>query len=240
MEYQKYIYWLETDPYEALKKGLVDTGLKVNEIKKAVCTPLARNIRIAAVLPGAWRNFDLCRRQMSWYEASCRSGQILVVSTDKINQNGIYPEVVIRKTNFRPSKLPGRDEKLKMIASDGYQKTKPAAWDDLASEPPGKHDKWMKVMGLRRITFEELFITHCANHSNFIEPAYYIPHEKGPVPYSIDKTKYICSACMELYNIIGAGFYKKLIVPCPGAVMYAGLPANQYLEVSRYEQKPAC
>ena len=63
-------------------------------------------------------------------------------------------------------------------------------------------------------SYEELFIKHCANHANFIEPEYYIKDEE-PIPYSIGKTTHICSACLEFFNIIGSKWKKKLVVPCP-------------------------
>ncbi|MEJ2522914.1 MAG: hypothetical protein P8080_08555, partial [Gammaproteobacteria bacterium] len=51
------------------------------------------------------------------------------------------------------------------------------------------------------------------------------------VPYSIGRTGEICSACLEFFNVIGGRFRNKLVVPCPGAVIYAGLPVNRYIEV---------
>lgn len=231
MDYQKYVYWLDPDEHLKLKKDLRDKGIREKEFKKAVCVPLARNVKAGSVLPETWGNFELCKRQLSWYRQSSHAGQILMVTDFKLDQSGIYPETIIRQSGFKPSKLPDRGKKLTMIASKEYQKAKPNVWDDIASEDPAKQDKWLKVMGLRGITFEELFITHCANHSNFIDPVYFVNGENGPVPYSIDKTKFICSACMEFYNIIGAGFRKKLVIPCPGAVIFGGLPVNRYLEV---------
>ena len=75
-------------------------------------------------------------------------------------------------------------------------------------------------MGLQGMTFEELFVGHCANHANFIEPAYQVLEEGRPVPYSLGKTRTVCSACLEFYNIIGSSFQKKYVVPCPGAVLF--------------------
>ena len=85
-------------------------------------------------------------------------------------------------------------------------------------------------MGIHGQSYEELFITHCANHANFIEPEYYLKDEE-PIPYSLGKTTHICSACLEFFNIIGSKWKKKLVVPCPGAVLFAGLAPNRYYEV---------
>ncbi len=66
----------------------------------------------------------------------------------------------------------------------------------------------------------------------------FIDSEEGPVPYSIGTTKQVCSACLEFFNIIGANFRKKLVVPCPGAVLYAGMSVNTYYEVKTISSDP--
>jgi hypothetical protein len=38
-------------------------------------------------------------------------------------------------------------------------------------------------------------------------------------------------------NIIGGSFRKKLVVPCPGAVLFAGLITNRYYEVTHWRPK---
>jgi hypothetical protein len=83
-------------------------------------------------------------------------------------------------------------------------------------------------MGIRGITYDELFIYHCANHANFLDPEFFIESIDGPIPYSIGSTKQVCSACLEFFNIIGEEFKKKFVIPCPGAVLFAGMVVNQY------------
>lgn len=120
---------------------------------------------------------------------------------------------------------------MALIRQESYQQARPDEWEDIHGEDPQLNEKWLRIMGVRGITYEELFVTHCANHANFLEPSYFIVQEDGPVPYSIDKTTHICSACLEFFNIIGSQFKKKLVVPCPGAVLFAGMAPNRYYEV---------
>ena len=237
MAYQKYIYWLEKEDFISLRKRLTEKGMPVTEAKKAVCVPLAKSVQIGFVPPDAWRKYELCKRQLSWYCGSSHAGQVLVVSSFELGDDGLRPEAIIRQSRFRAPSLPGREEKLQMIASPKYQQAKPPQWENIASEDPELHDKWLKIMGVRGVSYEEVFISHCANHANFIEPVYFMNNEEGMVPYSIAKTSYICSACLELYNIIGSDFRKKLVVPCPGGVLFAGLPVNRYLEVTTIKSK---
>lgn len=230
--YQKYVYWLEHRDFLALKSILDQKGIAMTEAKKAVCVPLARSVQMGFVAPDAWQKYELCKRQLSWYRSSSHAGQALVVSSFELDEDGLRPEAVIKQSRFRTSSLPGREEKLRMIESPKYQQAKPREWENIASEDPDLHDKWLKIMGVRGVSYEEVFISHCANHANFIEPVYFINNNEGIVPYSIAKTSHICSACLELYNIIGSDFRKKMVVPCPGAVLFAGLPVNRYLEVT--------
>lgn len=153
------------------------------------------------------------------------------MSSHKLDEYNLSPETIILDRKFRPPGLPDREEQLAMISRKSYQNAKPDKWDKIADDDPELHDKWLKIMGVRGITYEELFITHCANHANFIEPEYFVVEENGPVPFSIDRTSHICSACLEFFNIIGPGFKKKLVVPCPGAVLFAGMAPNRYYEV---------
>ena len=196
-----------------------------------MCVPLARRVDMGIVPPEAWKKTELCKRPLSWYWLSRRAGQYLAVSSRDLDAYGFETEIVLRSSPFRPKSLPGDDEKKALIARRSYLKAKPDIWDDLSSEDPLAQDRWLKIMGIRGIRYDELFLTHCANHANFIEPVYFLREKNEIIPYSIGGTKYICSACLEFFNVIGEEFRRKLVVPCPGAVLFSGLPVNRYIEV---------
>jgi len=195
--------------------------------------PLSKEVEIGFVPSDAWGKYSFCRRPSSWYKASPFAGRILVVSSFDLGDYHFTPETIIRDSDFQPSRLPDGEGKLKLIEQESYQKAKPAEWENIDAEGPELHNQWLRMMGLMGVSYEELFITHCANHANFIEPAYFIGEENEQVPYSIDKTSHICSACLEFFNIIGTPFRKKMVVRCPGAVLFAGMVANRYYEVIR-------
>ena len=79
MNFQKFIYWLEEGDFLSLKNALVKKGISMNEIRKAVCVPLSRNISIGFVPPDTWQKYELCKRQLSWYRISPHAGQALVM-----------------------------------------------------------------------------------------------------------------------------------------------------------------
>jgi hypothetical protein len=232
-QYQKFTYWLTETDFNFLKENLSPKGIDFFASKRAVCVPLSKEVEIGFVPSDAWGKYPFCRRPLSWYKASPFVGRILVVSSFDLKEYHFPPETIIRESDIQPSNLPDREGKIKLIEQESYQKSKPPEWENIDAEGPELHNQWLRMMGLREVSYEELFITHCANHANFIEPTYFIIEENEPVPYSIDKTSHICSACLEFFNIIGTQFRKKMVVPCPGAVLFAGMAANRYYEVLR-------
>ena len=214
-----------------MRSSLDRSGLEVTEAKKAVCLALSRRVVVGLVAPAAWDNYDLCRRQYSWYRQSPRRGQTLVVSSVPLPDVAPAPSALIQNSLFHPPRLPDREEQRALIQRASYRNSHPEEWENIGAADREEQVRWMKVMGLQGMTFEELFVGHCANHANFIEPAYQVPEEGRPVPYSLGKTRTVCSACLEFYNIIGSSFPKKYVVPCPGAVLFAGMVPNHYYEV---------
>ena len=229
----KYAYWLHQDALQPLLAELEKQDTQVHIAKKAVCTPLSKKLDIGLVRPEAWNKSKVCHRQLSWYYRSRHAGEYLLISSFNLQDYGLQEQIVLQQCPaFKPPALPNNPEDYaRLTASSRYQRHKPVKWDDLSNEDPAELERWLKIMGIRGIRYEDLFVYHCANHANFLEPVYYTLEEGQVVPYSIAGTKYICSACLELFNIIGERFSKKRVMPCPGAVIFAGLPVNKYIEV---------
>lgn len=209
-----------------------ENGISMHEAKKAVCVPLSKKIDLGYVPPDTWESYDLCKRQLSWYRTSPHFGQTLLVSSRNLAPWGLDAETLIRNSKFRCRKFPPRTEQLALLDRESYQTAKPDDWEKIDIHEKDRNDRWLKIMGIHHFSYEELFITHCANHANFIEPAFFIENGE-PIPYSLGKTTHICSACLEFFNIIGSQLKKKLVVPCPGAVLFAGMSSNRYYEVSQ-------
>jgi hypothetical protein len=196
---------------------------------------LSGSITTGYVPPEAWSNFELCKRQLSWYGASRFAGRYLLISATDIAEYGFdfKPSTIISKVRFKPTVLPGSDKAkiAALVDRKSFALSCPPVFKDVASMDQKMQSRWLKIMGIGGITFKDLFAFQCANHANFIEPDYYIDAEEGPLPYSIGTTKQVCSACLEFFNIIGAAFKTKYVVPCPGAVLFAGMSVNTYYEV---------
>jgi hypothetical protein len=233
-EYLKFVYWIEESLFDEVKTRIESSGVCLTEAKKAVCSPLSKRVNVGYVLPETWGRFELCKRQLSWYGSSGYCGRILLVSSFDLQDFEMRYEVVIRQSGFKPPSLPTAEEKARLIQRPSYKNARPEEWHNIDSQDPKEQEWRLKALGLRGVKFDELFVSHCANHANFIDPACFILERDERVPYSICKTSYVCSACMEWYNIIGGSFRKKLVVPCPGSVLFAGLIPNRYYEVTQF------
>lgn len=229
MTYIKYNYWLERDVAARLGEKLEREGLDVFEVKKAVCIPLSHRYEIGIIPPEAWSEYELCRRQFSWYHQSEFRGKTLLISSIDLSERGCTAETIIREADsFQPPELPDYNALNRLATNPQFLLKKPEQWDRVDNETL---KKWLKIMRLDNVDEKEIFLSHTANHANFIAPSYFINNNDAPAPYSIGPSSRVCSACLEFFNIIGAEYSKKYVVPCPGAVMFAGLKANVYYEV---------
>ncbi len=233
--YRKYVHWVPPDRFADVSEALSGMGARIAETGKAACLGLSKRIPLAVVTPKNWDRFELCKRQFSWYWASRFAGWYLVVGDDPLDGIGLSPHAEITRRRFRPPSLPkaGNGDRRRLIDRESYRNAAPARWEEIEEMKGEKGAKWLRRMGIRGESYEALFVHHCANHANFIEPLYFIEEEGETVPYAIGRTAQVCSACMEFFDIIGHAFRKKLVVPCPGAVLFAGMAANRYYEVTR-------
>lgn len=226
---------MDKEKFKTVQKKLADGDIPLYEARKAVCLPLSSKIPLGFVPPEAWSKFDLCKRQLSWYDSSEFAGKYLLISDRALTEYGIEikPSTVIKKSKFKPTNLPKNDNSAinALVEKQVFQSTCPVAFKNLEAMEDGLQERWLKIMGIRGSTYRELFIVQCANHANFMDPDYFLESDQGIIPYSIGGTNKICSACLEFFNIIGGDFPKKYIVPCPGAVLFAGMAVNKYYEV---------
>ncbi len=236
---EKHIYWLDESNFLKLKHLLSQKGITPFHSKKAICSPLSKRVTIGFVTPIDFKENPICKRQLSWYMVSRYKDKYLVISSKEINDIVKFKKkplvhILFKESNFIPKKLPNNEEIKKLINQKSYQSLKPKEWEEIDIDEKFQK-RWMKIIGLRKMTFSDLFVYHCANHANFIDPIFFVEENGDIIPYSISKTQYICSCCLEVYDIIGWNFKRKFVVPCPGAVIFAGLKKDKYYEVKKVE-----
>jgi hypothetical protein len=176
---------------------------------------------------------ETCTRQGSWYRQSNENGLYLIVSSFELEEHGDQKAATITATDFRPPRTASEEEKREMIRDPAFLEQVPEAWSKISSTEKRIYLRWARRLGSDVEDYDFLFLSHSANHANFIHPRFFVQENGATIPYSIDRSAHVCSCCIELFQILGARFQKKLVIPCPGAAIFARLKPDQYLLVER-------
>jgi hypothetical protein len=231
-DYVKYTYWLQPDQVADFEKAVKSGGYKLRWGRGVVCAPLDPISHMTVITPTVWN--ETCSRQGSWYRESKRRGQYLVVSSVPVDYGACMPNTIIRRSLFQSSRSAIPGERAHLLQSKLYLKQVPAEWPHMGAQ---EKKRWKAFMArLQMDTDLELLLEiHSANHANFLEPMIYTEEAGQIIPLSIDYSRFLCSCCLEMYNIIGTGYSKKLVRPCMGAQFFARLEADHFYEVVSFD-----
>ena len=229
--YQKHIYWLTKDEALQLQNTIDSRGIKLKHAKGIVCTPLDRINKITSVAPEIWD--ETCCRQGSWYRTSDKNGLYLIVSAFELDGFETRRAAVITESDFVLPQSASPTEKQLLLEAPRLQERMPARWRQVDEIEKRIYLRWAKRLGSSVQDYDQLYMTHTANHANFITPKFFIETFDGIIPYSIDRSAHLCSCCVELFQVLGSEFKKKLVAPCPGATIFARLKPNRYLLVEK-------
>ena len=233
--YIKHIYWLTEDREARLGEELLGQGTKLKRAKGIVCTPLDRINRISSVPPAVWN--ETCARQGSWYRQSERNGQFLIVSSFELKDYEEHKSAVITETNFDPPRLATKVDMEALLEDERLREKLPEEWTRVREMEKRIYMRWARRLGGEPSDYEALYHSHTANHANFIHPRFFIEDGRGPIPYSINRSAWLCSCCVELFQVLGRNYHKKLVAPCPGATIFARLKPDKYLLVESTEKE---
>jgi hypothetical protein len=231
-KYQKYLYWLSPSEERDLRDRFFTHGVKVKTVRGLVCPALDRAAGVSSISPETWN--QTCARQGSWYRDSDKNGRYLIVSPKLIRDLDGRWAGVITASPFTPPRLATAAEEAEMARDPDLKRRIPEGWYRVRSGEKKGFIRWAKQMGSSARGFRALFLAHTANHANFISPRFFVRDDEGnAIPYSLDSSAHLCSCCLELFQVIGSHFEKKLVAPCPGAVRFARLDPDRYLLVKR-------
>jgi hypothetical protein len=228
--YKKFCYWVDPRGLEKVRMDLEVKSIQLTEEVRIPCRVLKESIEIGYVTYSAWDGF--CKRRTSWYWKSKKAERFLIVSNTPLNLQGFENPIVIAESNFSPDRFPIPEEMPKLIQSKEYQKKKPRIWDQVDPLEKEFYKRWFERNRIKEpFDFDQILLSHSANHANFLDPGYFVNLNGVKVPYSINDSIHVCSSCLEFFNILGEQWPVKYVVPCIGAVQFAHLPMDQYFEV---------
>ena len=229
-KYIKHIYWLPREKEEGLRVELRSRNKKLKSGKAVVCIGLDEITEIISVSPEVWAG--TCNRQGSWYRESDKNGLYLIISSYELPGYGLYKEATITGSDFVLTRGPTRKEKEEMVKDEDFKSIVPKEWFLVSDVEKRLWTRWARRLGSEE-DWDSLFLTHTACHANFIKPLFFLESQGQRIPYSIDRSANLCSCCLELFQVIGTSWHKKLVAPCAGAVIFARLPADRYLLVEQ-------
>lgn len=233
-KYKKYCYWLDFNGFTSVKKAFEEGGNQGNDETHLPCRVLRASKELGYVVPSAWNGF--CKRRTSWYWKSDKAEKFLIVSNTSLDVSGLRDPITVVESNFKPGRLPSPKEILALIESDEYRKRKPKGWDKPDPIEKDFYQIYFERYGaIDSFDFDKLLRYHSANHANFIDPQFFENFNGEKAPYSISDSLHVCSSCLEFFNILGNRWPVKYVVPCIGAVKFAGLPTNHYFEIKILE-----
>jgi hypothetical protein len=229
--YTKHVYWLTKDEEAGLRKKLTAHDTKLKSAKGIVCTPLDVINKVSSVAPDVWD--DTCCRQGSWYRTSDKNGLYLVISSFELEGFEDQKAATITESDFVPPRLASLKDKQALLQDSSLKSRIPEEWQHVEDIEKRIYLRWARRLGSDVQDYDFLYLSHTANHANFINPRFFVRDSNGIIPYSIDRSAHLCSCCVELFQVIGSEYQKILVAPCPGATIFSRLKPDRYLLVKK-------
>ena len=228
-----YLYWMSKSEFDAAKPILKGAGLRLTGTLLTQCQVLkVGQGQVTYCAPQAWSR--LCTRQGSWYRDSRRAGQYMLMSREALPQPlERHLDATLEPTDFQPEQLPSEAELESLATSEEYQRKKPSAWERIGLQDSLLFKVFFSVVipvWKRGDNLAKHWIGHRANHANFVSRRYTTEIDGEQVPYSVTRSKRVCSSCVEFFNLVDDRS-RKLVRSCPGAVTFGGVELDRFLDV---------
>lgn len=236
---KRHLYWFNKEDFETSKKILSEAGYRLKATLMTPCQVLhARGKDLVYAPPQIWSR--VCVRQGSWYRASDRRGQFMVMSDHRLPVAlDTFLDSEMSASDFAPASLPTAEELHDIVASEEYQSQKPDRWEKV---------KWTEAMMYKvMFTFNRFWgfgdnlkkhwLGHRANHANFLSKKVTTELDGEQIPYSVTGNDGVCSSCVEFFNVIDVDS-RKLVRSCPGAVTFGGAKRDIYYDIKPFRNRP--
>ena len=228
----RYVYWCEPVDFIMVKASLAENGIRLLKVRKNPCESLkAVGDTAYYILPEFW--IKRCTRQSSWYRVSKKRGKILLVSGVRLPEElEPFLTATVEESVFKPSRLPEPYELAVLVGTDCYQDNKPGKWEQVRFYEKILFKMFFTLTGFWKLhdRWDKHWLTHRANHANFLCKRFTTEIDGEKVAYSISENAGICSACMEIFNVISPDS-RKLVRACPGSILTGCLKKEIYYDV---------
>lgn len=227
-----YLYWIPADDFQTAKRVIRDMGLVLSGSRMTPCETLRVTPgRAIYATPQVFSR--MCTRQGSWYRSSERNGQFLLLTGVRLDSElDDYLDAELNESTFQPDALPTNEVLQSIVDSPEYQNSRPDAWEQ-KTVMEGMMVKLLFMFNRfwdLRDSLDKHWLSHRANHANFLAARVTTKVDGEVVPYSVSENAGVCSSCVEFFNIISPKT-RKLVRSCPGAVSFGGARPNVFVDV---------
>jgi len=229
-DYQKIFFWVNQEDIERKLEEIKKT-LKIDRIPTArerQCEALSPNIKIMHIPPEVWSKS--CYRQGSWYRSSTYSKKHLIVSNFDLSFLISVKAGVIKKIKIDTYPNLPKEKWMQLLETDSFINRAPSEWFQLLDREIPVFNNFIDRNRMN-VSIEELLKMHSANHANFLlsrgETFLTCLYDGENIPSSLFPQEFTCSACLELFGVLGNQLQKKIIKKCPG-LKYVTMNENEY------------
>lgn len=227
-----YLYWLSQEEFDGARTILKKNGFSLSATLLTPCQVMrAKGNNVIYAPPSVWSR--LCVRQGSWYRDSTKAGKTMLMSEKRLpKEMDSHLDATLDESEFQPDKLPGPAELEKVVESNAYQHGKPKAWEGIGWWDSFMFKSFFGLFGFwkRGETLKTFWLSHKANHANFVSKEYTTRINDEDVPYSLTQNNGVCSSCAEFFNVVSPDS-RKLVRSCPGSIVFGGAPRDSYMDV---------
>ncbi|MGD8999512.1 MAG: hypothetical protein PVF75_03785 [Granulosicoccaceae bacterium] len=230
--FNRHLYWIDDNDFSTVKSQLRDAGYRLAAALKTPCEVLnATGNKLYYARPAVWSR--LCVRQGSWYRESDRAGKTMLMSKERLpGFMDAYLDATLRDSDFSPDTLPGAGELQELVESDTYRQQRPDEWEQTGIKDSLMFKAFFTVTGFwgRGDNLRKHWLTHRANHANFLARQFTTRLDDEDVPYSISENSGVCSSCVEFFNVT-VPESRKLVRACPGSISFSSVERDHYYDV---------
>ena len=239
MTYQKFFYWVSPKDIgpvtESCKRVLGKDHIP--EPRESPCEALYLHSQVMHVPPSIWSG--RCYRQGSWFRSSQYANLHLIVSNSALELPQSVKKGTIEIISLENRQSLTKERYLELLETKQFKERAPKEWFNFLEKEVPAFQNYIERRQLG-LTLNELLERHSANHANFLLPAgenyLKVGYEGESLACSLFSEEYICSACLELFGVIGDHLPKMIVKKCPG-LKYVTLANNEYFLVSMLESK---
>ena len=232
IDYIKHFYWIQPEKITSVLAYVKKNSgkSKISEAKLRQCEALQKSKKITHVPPLVWS--ENCYRQGSWFRTSDLKDHHLIVSNEKLDIDSPLSGKIIRISIENYPELT-RKEYIDLLSAKIFKDRAPKEWFHLLEREIPLFKNYLTNNNVK-INLDDFLDMHSANHANFLflkgESPLVVEYKGEKVACSLFPQVFTCSACLELFGVLGRHLETMILKKCPG-LKYVQLMENEYFLV---------